>query len=425
MTKDKLATLSATTNSDMTEEAEGADADHTWDGWLLGATLALVAFGLVMQYSASAVTNADKFGNHWYAVSSQIPKLCIGLAAMVVVANLHYKWWWRGAYHLLGATLVLLCAVFIPGLGVSLNGSLRWIDLGVFLFQPAELAKLTMVVVMAYSVAKKGEKMREFVFGIVPHLVFVGMMAVPLLLQPDLGTTAILAVMMSVMVFVSGTKIRYLVGLASGGVALLAAAVLARPYRMERMTAFLDPWQHQQDAAYQITGSLVAIGSAGLTGRGLGEGEGKLGYVPELWNDFIATLIAEELGLLGIAAVVSLFLVLLWRGYRIAQRVDDAFGTYLAFGITTLIGMQACANLFVVTGLAPTKGLTLPLMSQGGSSLLLTLVGIGILLNISKRQPDRWARKRPERERRKEKKRLQKKRERREKRTRESDTWAG
>jgi cell division protein FtsW len=425
MTTDKLATLSATTNSDMTKEAEGADEDHTWDGWLLGATLALVAFGLVMQYSASAVTNADKFGTHWYAVSSQIPKLCIGLAAMVVVANLHYKWWWRGAYHLLGATLVLLGAVFIPGLGVSLNGSLRWIDLGVFLFQPAELAKLTMVVVMAYSVAKKGEKMREFVFGIVPHLVFVGLMAVPLLLQPDLGTTAILAVMMSVMVFVSGTKIRYLVGLASGGVALLAAAVLARPYRMERMTAFLDPWQHQQDAAYQITGSLVAIGSAGLTGRGLGEGEGKLGYVPELWNDFIATLIAEELGLLGIAAVVSLFLVLLWRGYRIAQRVDDAFGTYLAFGITTLIGMQACANLFVVTGLAPTKGLTLPLMSQGGSSLLLTLVGIGILLNISKRQPDRWARQRPERERRKEKKRLQKKRERREQRTRESDTWAG
>jgi cell division protein FtsW len=425
MTTDKLATLSATTNSDMTEEAEGADEDRTWDGWLLGATLALVAFGLVMQYSASAVTNADKFGNHWYAVSSQIPKLGIGVVAMVVVANLHYKWWRRGAYPLLAATFVLLCAVFIPGVGVSLNGSLRWIDLGVFLFQPAELAKLTMVVVMAYSVAKKGEKMREFVFGIVPHVVFVGLMALPLLMQPDLGTTAILAVMMSVMVFVSGTKFRYLVGLAGVGAACLAAAIIDRPYRMERMTAFLDPWQHQQDAAYQITGSLVAIGSAGLTGRGLGEGEGKLGYVPELWNDFIATLIAEELGLLGIAAVVSLFLVLLWRGYRIAQRVDDAFGTYLAFGVTTLIGMQACANLFVVTGLAPTKGLTLPLMSQGGSSLLLTLVGIGILLNISKRQPDRWARKRPERERRKEKKRLQKKRERREKRTRESDTWAG
>lgn len=425
MTTDKLATLSETTNSDMTREAGRSGDESHWDGWLLGATLTLMAFGLVMQYSASAVTNADKLGSHWYAVSSQLPKVCLGLAAMVVVANLHYNWWRRGVYWLLGGTFGLLLVVFVPGVGLTLNGSRRWIDLGVFLFQPAELAKLTMVVVMAYSVAKKGEKMRELVFGILPHVLLVVFMAGPLLMQPDLGTTAILAVMMSVMVFVSGTKLRYLVGLGGIGVGLLAVAILQRPYRIERVTAFLNPWQHQQDAAYQITGSLVAIGSAGLTGRGLGEGEGKLGYVPELWNDFIATLVAEELGLLGIAAVVSLFLVFLWRGYRIAQRVEDPFGTYLAFGITTLIGMQACANLFVVTGLAPTKGLTLPLMSQGGSSLLMTLVGVGILLNISKREPDRWARQRPERERRREKKRLEKKRQRREKRTGESDTWAG
>ncbi|MFB6264708.1 MAG: FtsW/RodA/SpoVE family cell cycle protein, partial [Bradymonadaceae bacterium] len=266
-------------------------------------------------------------------------------------------------------------------------------------FQPAEFVKFATVVFLAYSVSKKGEKMASFLFGFVPHLLVIGVLVSLLLAQPDFGTSVILVVMMAVMLFASGARILYLSGFGLLGLLGAAYAIVSSPYRMERITAFLEPWKHRQTAGYQVSESLIAIGSGGLTGRGLGDGQGKLGYVPELWNDFIGTIIAEELGFLGMALLVGLFLTFVWRGFRIAFRAEDAFGRYLAFGLTTLIAIQAGGNLFVVTGLVPPKGLTLPFVSYGGSSMMVTMLSAGILLNIAKREPDWWEETRDERER--------------------------
>jgi cell division protein FtsW len=311
---------------------------------------------------------------------------------------------------MLFGTLIMLGLVLIPGVGVVQKGARRWFDIAGMSMQPAEVAKVMTVIFLAYSISKKGEKMKKFAVGFIPHLLIVGLMVGLLLMQPDFGSSVILVTMMGIMLFVSGARLLYLSGFGILGAVGAFYAIVSSPYRMERITAFLEPWKHRQDVGYQISESLIAIGSGGLTGRGLGSGTGKLGYVPELWNDFIATSVAEELGLLGIVLLVGLFLVFIWRGFKIAFEAQDDFGKYLAFGLTTLIGMQASANLCVVTGLLPTKGLTLPFFSLGGSSLVMTLFASGVLLNISKHQPDRWEQTREARERRRRKQKWERKR---------------
>jgi len=385
--------------------------DADWDWILLIDVLLLVGFGLVMLYSASAVMAAETFGDHLYLVREQSMKAGLGLLAMVGAAHIDYRWYRRGVYWILAGTFALLLAVFVPGIGEAQNGARRWISLGIVSFQPAEVAKVTAVIFLAYSVAKKGtEKMSRFLFAFIPHALVIGGMIVCLLAQPDFGTSVILVCMMGVMLFVSGARLTYLFGFAGLGLAGAYFAIISSPYRMERILAFMNPWEYQNDIGYQVVESLIAIGSGGIWGKGLGSGAGKLGYVPELWNDYIGTVVAEELGLVGMVFVVVMFGVFLWRGFRIAFDAEDRFGCYLAFGLTLLLGAQAAANLCVVTGLLPPKGLTLPFVSYGGTSLMVALGSTGILLNISRGRRDWWEENRRRRIRMAEKRRIEKRR---------------
>ena len=366
------------------------DAEQRWDIWLLFTVFVLIGLGLVMLYSASAVMASQRMTGHFHLVSNQLTKFGLGMALLMVGLRLDYRWYKRLIYPLLGVVLVMLVAVLVPGVGAVQNGARRWFSLGGLSFQPAEVAKVVAVMYLAYSVSKKGEKMGSFAVGFLPHLATIGVMVALLMRQPDFGSSVILLTMMMIVLFVSGARLVYLA--IFGGLGALAAylAIAHSAYRMKRIMAFLDPWSDRSGIGYQISESLIAIGSGGLEGKGLGGGTGKLGYVPELWNDFIGTIVAEELGFAGVLLLVGLFVVFIWRGLKIAHEAQDAFGAYLAFGLTAMFGLQATANLCVVTGLMPTKGLTLPFVSFGGSSLIMAMFATGVLLNISRNAPDGW-----------------------------------
>lgn len=409
MSTDLLSTLSQESTTEGRSAEQARSEERAWDGWLLGSVLLLVGFGLVMLYSASAVMAQEKLGDHLYLVKSQLVKIAMGLVMLVGALRVDYGWYRRLIYPALGVTFVMLVLVLIPGIGMVQNGARRWFSVAGVSFQPAEVAKIVVVMFLAYSVSKKGRDMRTFVVGFVPHLLVIGVFVGLLMQQPDFGSSVILLTMMGLMLFVSGARILYLGGFGLLGAAGAFVAITSSEYRMQRIMAFLDPWSHRKDIGYQISESLISIGSGGLMGRGLGNGHGKLGYVPELWNDFIGTIVAEELGLVGIAVLVGLFVVFIWRGIRVAFDARDDFGRYLAFGLVAMLGMQATANLGVVTGLLPTKGLTLPFVSFGGSSMVMALFAVGVILNISRRAPDEWEQTREVREARREERRWRRK----------------
>ena len=284
---------------------------------------------------------------------------------------------------LLGLAILLLVLVLIPGLGVSVNGSRRWLRLGPLSFQPAELAKLALVVYLATFLARKRDELHDFWRGIVPPLAVGGTLAGLVLLQPDLGNCLTLLVLTVGLLFLAGARTRWLAMLAVPALPLAVLAVWMAPYRMRRVFAFLDPWQDPRGSGFQIIQSWLALGGGGTFGRGIGESKQKLFYLPEAHTDFIFAIIGEELGFAGATLVVLLFAVLIWRGLRIGLHAADPFGAYLALGITVLVATQTLVNLGVVTGLLPTKGLPLPFLSFGGSALLMTMVATGVLLNIS------------------------------------------
>ena len=410
--------MSSDVLSNLTQRSKWSDGGidqqegPNWDLGLMVAVFILVSLGVVMLYSASSVMAAQRMGEHHILLTRQLQNIGIGVMAMLVALQLDYRWYRRLVYPILGGTVLLLALVLVPGVGITEHGATRWLNLGLLRFQPAELAKLTAVMFLAYSVSKKGKRMGSFTIGFLPHLLIIGILVALLMKQPDFGTSVMLITMMLVLLFVSGAKLSYLFLVTLGGSVVGYFAISGSEYRMQRIMAFLDPWSHRQDIGYQISESLIAIGSAGLSGRGLGEGAGKLGYVPELWNDFIGTIIAEELGIAGVIVVVALFLFILWRGFRIAFRATDGFGMYLAFGITAMFAIQAIANLFVVVGMLPTKGLTLPFVSFGGTSIIVGLFAVGVLLNISRNEPDWWEMRREKREAEKEQKRWERKRKR-------------
>ena len=410
--------MSSDVLSNLTQRSKWSDGGidqregPNWDLGLMVAVFILVSLGVVMLYSASSVMAAQRMGEHHILLTRQLQNIGIGVMAMLVALQLDYRWYRRLIYPILGGTVLLLALVLVPGVGITEHGATRWLNLGLLRFQPAELAKLTAVMFLAYSVSKKGKRMGSFTIGFLPHLLIIGILVGLLMKQPDFGTSVMLITMMLVLLFVSGAKLSYLFLVTLGGSVVGYFAISGSEYRMQRIMAFLDPWSHRQDIGYQISESLIAIGSAGLSGRGLGEGAGKLGYVPELWNDFIGTIIAEELGIAGVIVVVALFLFILWRGFRIAFRATDGFGMYLAFGITAMFAIQAIANLFVVVGMLPTKGLTLPFVSFGGTSIIVGLFAVGVLLNISRNEPDWWEMRREKREAEKEQKRWERKRKR-------------
>jgi cell division protein FtsW len=360
---------------------------HDIDVVLFAALLALVGFGVVMVYSASAVYAAQKFGAADYFLKRDLAYAAIGLAAMAWAARRDYGAWRRWAYPLLGVTFALLVAVLICG--ARINGARRWFHLGPLSFQPAELAKLSLVIYLARSLAQKmaAEKVKSFAIGFVPHMVIAGLMMLLLLKQPDLGTAVILGLTTLMLLFVAGAKVSYLVLAFLGATPIVYQAIVGTPWRLRRMLAYIDPWPYRHDVGYQITESLISIGSGGLFGLGLGDGKQKLFFLPEAHTDYILAIVGEELGLAGLLCVAALFVVVVWRGARAALRARDPFGCFLGFGITAVIALQAAVNLGVVLGALPTKGLPLPFVSYGGSTLVVDLFAAGVLLNISRGAP--------------------------------------
>ncbi len=353
------------------------------DPLLVGAVLLLTALGAVLVYSASAVTAEARVHDQFWYLKRQLAAAAVGVALLVAVVKVGYRRLEPLAGLFLLATLAALGLVMIPGLGRTAGGARRWLDLGPVAFQPAEAAKVALVLWLARSLGRTGEKVRLFSLGFLPHALVTGVLVLAVLAQRDLGTAVMLVLLLFTLLFAAGTRLGTLLG------AMLVVAPLAwklvsgTPYRMQRIAAFLDPWQHREGVGFQIVESLIGIGNGGWLGQGLGEGKGKLFYLPAAHTDFIAAVIAEETGLLGVALMLGLYAVVVWRGLRAAFDAADGFGCFAALGMTTLIAAQALVNLAVVFGLLPTKGLTLPFVSYGGSSLVTLLAAAGVLASVS------------------------------------------
>jgi len=360
-----------------------AAAPVRFDPLLLCAVLALVALGLVMVYSASAILAQDKLGDSLYFLKRQLMAAGLGVVAMAVAMKVGWRRLARLAWPLLIVTLILLVLVLIPGIGTTAGGARRWIRFPGFGLQPAELAKFAWVVYLSYSLAKKREKVATFSVGFLPHLLLCGVLVALCMRQPDFGSSVLLVFLLFVLLFAAGTKLSYLVGSVLLALPLAYVAIASSPYRMKRVTAFLDPWAHRHDSGYQVAESLMSIGSGGLTGLGLGDGRQKLFFLPEAHTDFIFAIIGEELGLVGVTLLVALYAIVIWRGVRISLAAPETFGTYLGLGLTSIIAFQAAVNMCVAMGLLPTKGLTLPFISYGGTSLLVLMGAAGVLLSLS------------------------------------------
>jgi cell division protein FtsW len=358
---------------------------HRPDGWLLLAAAGLVGLGVVMVFDTSYFHAQERYGDALFFFRRHLVYLFVGVAAGVLVSRMRHEVLEQAAYWLLFGAFALLILVLVPGIGVVRNNARRWIDLGIIAFQPAELAKICVVVYLARSITRKGERMASLLRGVVPHIVTVGAIVLLIIRQPDFGTAAILAVLMLLMLHAGGARAAHLLGLSTAAAVAGAVAVISSNYRSERVTCFLDPWQDPQGCGFQLVQSLIAFGSGGVSGVGLGQSQQKLFYLPEGHTDFIFALIAEELGLAGAVLVVGLFGLFAVRGFRIALRHPDPFASLLAFGLTLTIVVGAFVNMAVVTGLLPTKGLALPFLSYGGSALIVSLIQVGILCALSRR----------------------------------------
>ncbi|MFO0774619.1 MAG: putative lipid II flippase FtsW [Nitrospiraceae bacterium] len=354
------------------------------DRTLLVVTLALSLIGLVMVFSASAVFAENRFQDQSFFLKRQLAWLAVGLASMHIASRIDYALWRKVAVPLLVVAGLLLAAVLVPSIGVMTKGARRWLRFGPIVLQPTEIAKVMIVVYVAAYLAKKGPRVGEFWNGFLPPLLVAGPLCGLILMQPDLGSVVVVGAVLLTLLFLAGARLSHMGALAVAALVGVAILVIRSPYRLKRLGAYLTPWADAQDSGFQVTQSFLAFGSGGPFGVGLGEGKQKLFFLPEVHTDFVLALVGEELGLVGTTLIMLLFAVLVVRGFQIADRARMPFGYFLGAGITMLIGVQALINAGVVTGLLPTKGLTLPLVSYGGSSLVVSLTAIGVLLSISR-----------------------------------------
>ncbi len=354
-----------------------------YDPWLLLAIVALAAFGIVMVASSSiAVADGQHIGEFHY-LKRHLVFLALGTIGAVAVARIELKLMEKRAFLLMLVTFALLLAVFVPHLGMRINGARRWINLGLIGFQPVELAKLAIVLYLASYLVRHRDGVERKFFGVFKPMLVAGFTAVLLLAQPDFGSAALIAVVTVGMVWLAGARMRYLGILGLPLPPLAAWLALSTDYRVKRLTSFLDPWKDPFNDGFQLTQALIAIGRGQWFGVGLGGSVQKLFYLPEAHTDFILAVIGEELGFAGILSVLALFALLVGRGLHLGLRgveVGQRFAGYVAFGISLLIGLQALVSVGVNLGVLPTKGLTLPLISSGGSSVLMTCVMLGVLL---------------------------------------------
>lgn len=357
-----------------------------YDKWLLLVTALLIGFGALMIYSSTSVITpvlAKKKISEFYYFKRHLFTIIVGFCFLVFAYfKLKPSYMKKIAVPLLIFSGVLLILVFLPGIGVTAGGARRWIRLWPSTFQPSELVKLSMVIFLAKYMSMPDYKTDSFVSFIKPVLI-MALFQLAILKQPDFGAAMSLAFLTFAMLFLSGIRIRYLASLLVLAVPVIIKLVM-EPYRLKRITSFLDPWKDPQGCGFQLVQSFIALGSGGLTGVGLGSSKQKLSYLPESHTDFIFSIIGEEFGLIGVLFVITLFLILFIKGISIANRAKDSFVYYLTLGLSMMIALQALINFAVATGLVPTKGLPLPFVSYGGSSLLVNMTAIGMLLNISK-----------------------------------------
>lgn len=354
------------------------------DFLLFLAVLCLLSLGVVMVFSASEYSTMIYYNDSFYFFKRQLLWAAAGLSAMFVMTN--YDYWRLKNYiwPLLAMAFVLLVLVLIPGIGREVNGARRWIGIGPLSFAPAELVKLCLIIFTAYGLSRQKEKVIYFSKGVLPYLLLVALASGLILLQPDLGTAMSLAGIIFVMLFAAGVRMAHLGGIGLAGATAVALAICLEPYRLKRLFAFLNPWADPLGSGFHIIQGLYAIGSGGLFGSGIGQSKQKFLYLPENHTDFIFAIIGEELGFIGASLVILLFIVFVWRGLKIAISTHDPFASLLATGVTSWVGLQAIINIGVVTGMLPVTGIPLPFISFGGTSLLFTMTGVGILLNISR-----------------------------------------
>ncbi len=343
----------------------------------------LLGFSIVTVYSTDMTTAVS--GGNGYQSMKHLLWILIGSLLLVTMSIVDYHYLQKLSVPILVISFVLLSLVLVPGIGTVANGARRWIRFNhVFGIQPSELMKLAVIIFISSYIAKNQSRMSEFKRGFLIPLGVIGVISALVLMEPDFGTAAFIAILSLIMLIVGGTRIIFVCFTAIAFVPFIHKMIFEVSYRKDRLMAFLDPWKDPSGTGYHIIQSWIALGSGGLTGLGIGGSKQKLFFLPESNSDFIFTILGEEFGFLGVIAIITLFLLLLWQGLRIVHRAKDVFGFFVGLGITVMFGLQAVINIAVVSGIVPTKGIPLPFLSSGGSSLLFSLMGIGILVNVSR-----------------------------------------
>jgi cell division protein FtsW len=350
---------------------------------LLLVTLLLVTIGTVMVYSSSSILATEKFRDGQFFLKKQLFFLCLGLLIMFLITKIPYYKLRKLAWPGIAASVILLCALWIPHLGIRAGGAVRWLNLGVFSFQVSEMVKVALILFLAHYLTGNVKHIREFRKGLLTPLGVMGVLVGLILLQPDFGTTIIIAAIGLLMIYLAGGRLLHMGAMIAMFIPVALWLLLHKSYRLARLTAFLDPWKDPRHSGFQIIQSLISFGSGGPFGVGIGDGMQKLFYLPEPHTDFILSVIAEESGFIGVGLILFLYIILIFRGFQIALKAPDLFGNLLASGLTMMLALEAVINIAGVMGLIPLKGLALPFLSYGGTSLIMSLAAVGILLNIS------------------------------------------
>ena len=357
--------------------------DRTPDIILLLVTLILVTVGTAMIYSSSSIIALEKFKDGQYFLKKQIFFVILGLISMVLLTKIDYTTWKKAAYPGIILSLIMLALLFIPHVGLKRGGATRWLNLGLFSFQVSEMVKIAMVVFLAHLLARKAHLLKKFSRGVLIPSAITAVVISLILLEPDFGTAMIIASILILMLCLAGSRITHLMFLAAAFIPVGVWLIFHKGYRLARLTVFLDPWKDAGNSGFQIIQSLISFGSGGTFGVGIGDGMQKLFYLPQPHTDFILSIIAEESGFIGVSIVIILLSIFVFRGFMIAMRAPDLFGMLLAAGLTMVIAVESFINIAGVMGLIPLKGLALPFLSYGGSSFVMSMIAVGILLNIS------------------------------------------
>lgn len=351
---------------------------------LFMVTVVLMAIGVVVIYSSSSMLAYETYGDSAYFLKRHLVFMLAGFALCIFFMSFDYIKLKKFIKPFLLLSISLLFLVLIPHIGTAVGGARRWINLRFVNFQPSEIAKMALILYAADILSRKQTDITSFARGFSPLMIVMGLCAFLILLEPDLGTAFAVSILVAIMAFVAGARIKHLSGIFLAAAPLMLLLIIAEPYRVRRILAFLNPWADERGTGFQIIQSFIALGSGGIFGVGLGHSQQKLFYLPSAHTDFIFSIIGEELGILGTISVIAMYVIFIWLGTYIASRARDLFGQFLGFGLVSMVALQVIINIAVVTGVIPTKGLPLPFISYGGSSLIYSMLSVAILLNIAR-----------------------------------------